>query len=169
MMHIEQSLVIIKPDGILKSLTGNIISRISELRLTIIGAKVVVVNKELAEEHYAELRDKPFFPELISYIMGEVHDTRRVLALVYRGENSIKRIREVVGATNPEEAAPYSIRGGFGRITTNGMIENVVHASSCTEDAEKEIKLWFKPHELIEYLYPTKDVVKNEIHEVEWE
>ena len=160
-MSKETTLVLVKPDGLVKSLTGNIISRLSEAKLVIIGAKVVKVTKELAEEHYSHLKDEPFFPELIDYLMGKIHNTARVLALVYQGENAIQKIRDVVGATNPEEANPVTIRGAYGRITTSGVFENVVHASSSLEDAEKEIKLWFQPDEIVEEIYPSKEVKKE--------
>ena len=167
-MALEQTLVLIKPDGLIKSLTGNIISRLSEAKLIIIGAKVVRVSKELAEEHYIHLKDEPFFQELISYLIGELHNTRRVLALVYHGDNAIKKIRDVVGATNPEEANPVSIRGAYGRITSTGIFENVVHASSCAEDAEKEIKLWFKPMDIVADIFPTIKKKMDEFYEEVW-
>ncbi|HDP81220.1 MAG TPA: nucleoside-diphosphate kinase [Spirochaetes bacterium] len=167
-MAFEQTLVLIKPDGLRKSLTGNILSRLSEAKLVIIGARVVKVSKELAESHYGHLRGKPFFDELIRYLMGEIHDTRRVMALVYHGEDAIGKIREIVGETNPEEANPVSIRGAYGRITTSGVFENIVHASSSLEDAEKEIKLWFKPEDIIDDLYPTRDAILNNVHVKEW-
>ena len=148
----EQSLVLIKPDGLVKSLTGNIISKLSETELQIIGAKIVVVTKELAEEHYQHLREEKFFDELIKYIMGEFH-TKRIMALVYEGENAITKVRRIVGATNPEEADTISIRGKYGRITTTGVFENVVHASENEKEAEREIKLWFRPDELTHNIY----------------
>ena len=167
-MSKETTLVLVKPDGLIKSLTGNIISRLSEAQLVIIGAKVVKVTRELAEEHYSHLKDKPFFNELIDYLMGNIHKTTRVLALVYQGENAIQKIRDVVGATNPEEANPVTIRGAYGRITTSGVFENVVHASSCPEDSEKEIKLWFQPHEIVEPIYPTKEVIESDVMMHKW-
>src|SRR3989338_5690270 len=124
----EQALVLIKPDGLVKSLTGNIITTLSETELKIVGAKIVQVTKELAEEHYCHLKEEKFFDELIKYIMGEYH-TKRVLAMVYHGENAIKKVRNIVGVTNPEKAKPISIRGKYGRITSNGGFENVIHAS----------------------------------------
>src|SRR5438309_9699836 len=100
----QNTLVLIKPDGLKKSLTGNILTKLAETRLIIIGAKVVSVTKELAEAHYVHLKDKPFFPELIRYIRGEYYgdDYRRVLAMVYRGNEAIKKVRDIAGATNPE-------------------------------------------------------------------
>lgn len=155
-MAIEQTLVLIKPDGLVKSLTGNIIDKLSESELIIIGAKIVSVSRGLAEEHYMHLKNEGFFEELIKYIMGEYH-TRRVLALVYQGENAITRVRHIVGHTNPEKALPTSLRGKYGRITTTGVFENVVHASANQEDAEREIKLWFKPSELANIIYKTEE------------
>ena len=154
-MVMEQSLVLIKPDGLVKSLTGNIITKLSETELKIVGAKIVQVTRELAEEHYQHLREEKFFDELIKYIMGEYH-TKRVLALVYHGEDAIKKIRKIVGSTNPEKAEPISIRGKYGRITSSGVFENVVHASENAKEAEREIKLWFRPDELVYTIYDTE-------------
>jgi nucleoside-diphosphate kinase len=167
-MAIEQTLIIIKPDGLVKSLTGNILSRLSEAKLIIVGAKAVRVTRELASTHYEHLKDKPFFDELIDYIMGTLHGGNRVVAFVYQGENAIQRIRDIVGHTDPEKANPVSIRGAYGRITTSGVFENVVHASSSSEDAEKEIKLWFQPSELVEDIYPVKEIVKKEVKTLTW-
>jgi nucleoside-diphosphate kinase len=154
-MVMEQSLVLIKPDGLVKSLTGNIITKLSETELQIVGAKIVQVTRELAEEHYQHLMEAKFFDELIKYIMGHFH-TRRVLALVYQGENAIEKIRRIAGETNPENAEPISIRGKYGRITSAGVFENVVHASENASEAEREIKLWFRPDELVYTLYDTE-------------
>ncbi len=163
---VEQSLVLIKPDGLVKSLTGNIITKLSETELKIVGAKIVQVTRELAEEHYQQLREEKFFDELIQYIMGDYH-TKRVLAMVYHGENAINKIRRIVGETNPEKADPISIRGKYGRITTSGVFENVVHASVNVEEAEREIKLWFRPDELSHTIYPT-EINEVKIDRVFW-
>ncbi|MCX8158918.1 MAG: nucleoside-diphosphate kinase [Candidatus Pacearchaeota archaeon] len=155
-MVVQQSLVIIKPDGLVKSLTGNIITALSETKLKIVGAKILKVSRELAEKHYEHLKSKPFFNELIDYIMGKYH-TDRVLALVYHGEEAINKIREICGATNPEEASPISIRGKYGRINSKTKVfENVIHASDTEENAKREIQLWFSPSELTEIIYPIK-------------
>ena len=153
-----QTLVLIKPDGLKKSLTGNILTRLSEAELEIVGAKMVRVSRALAEEHYEALRDKPFFDELIDYIMGEQHQCRKVLALIYHGEDAISKIRQICGATNPEEADPRSVRGAYGRITTTGIFENVVHSSANPEEAEREVKLWFSPEEIVSPIFPVKEV-----------
>lgn len=167
-MSQENTLVLIKPDGIIKSLTGNILSRLSEAKLIIIGSKMVHVSEELASTHYEHLSDKPFFKELTDYLQGKLHNTPRVLALVYQGEDAIQKIRDIVGTTNPEKANPVSIRGAYGRITTNGVFENVVHASSSTDDAEKEIKLWFKPDEIVYTIYPTKEETAEHVKFTDW-
>ena len=154
---IQQTLVLIKPDGLKKSLTGNVLARLSETKLDIVAAKVVKVSKELAEKHYEALKDKPFFSDLIKYLMGEYHK-KKVMALVYWGEDAIDKVRKICGATNPEEADPVSIRGAYGRITTKGVYENVIHASAAPGDSEREIKLWFQPDDIILDMYPTKTV-----------
>jgi nucleoside-diphosphate kinase len=162
----QQTLILIKPDGLKKSLTGNILTRLSETKLDIVASKIVKVSRELAEAHYCNMRDKPFFGELIKYIMGEYHK-RKVMALVYWGDDAIKKVRDICGATNPEEADPVSIRGAYGRITTKGVYENVIHASTNPKEAEREIKLWFEPDEVIVDVYPTR-VVKKAVEKRAW-
>ncbi len=161
-------LILIKPDGLKKSLTGNILTRLSETKLDIVAAKIVSVSKELACEHYRHLKDKPFFEELIKYLRGELHNRRKVMALVYWGPDAITKCRSLAGATNPEEADPTSIRGAYGRITTKGVYENVIHVSSDEKDAEREIKLWFSPEEIIVSLYPVKETIEKEYRRIVW-
>lgn len=164
----EAVLILIKPDGLKKSLTGNILTRLSETKLEIVAAKMVRVSQNLAQEHYVHLKDKPFFPELIKYLQGELHNRKKVMALIYWGKDAIAKCRELAGATNPEEADPTSIRGSYGRITTAGVYENVIHVSSNPQEAEREIKLWFEPSEIIVELYPSKEVVLKEVRKVAW-
>ncbi|MBL7068624.1 MAG: nucleoside-diphosphate kinase [Candidatus Omnitrophica bacterium] len=151
----EQTLILIKPDGLKKSLTGNVLTRLSETKLDIVAAKIVKVSRKLAETHYRHMKKKPFYEELIRYIMGEYHK-RKVMAMVYWGDGAISKVREICGSTDPEEADAVSIRGAYGRITTKGVYENVIHASTNREEAEREIKLWFEPDEIIVDAYPTK-------------
>lgn len=158
----QATLILIKPDGLKKSLTGNILTRLSETRLEIVAAKIARVSDELAREHYKHLQEKPFFEELVKYIRGELHNRKKVMALVYWGENAITKCRELAGATNPEEAEPTSIRGSYGRITTTGVYENVIHVSANEPEAEREIKLWFHSDEIIVNLYPTKEITQKE-------
>lgn len=165
---LQRTLVLIKPDGLVKSLTGNIITNLSETSLIIIGAKIVQVSRELAEQHYNKLKEEKgeeIFEEVLKYIQGHYH-TKRVLALVYEGEDAISKVRKVAGATNPEKAEPTTIRGKYGRIhSKTNVFENVIHASEDEKDAEREIKLWFKPHELSSDVYPSveKEITKKEL------
>lgn len=150
-MAMERTLVLIKPDGQKRKLTGLVIDRLDHAGFEMIAARLVPVTRELAEAHYEALKDKPFFSNLIKFFMGEFHEIKnlKILALVYQGENVISEVRRVVGATNPEEANPSSIRGSFGRISSKtGIMENVVHASANAIDAEREIALWFRKEDL---------------------
>jgi len=157
----EATLILIKPDGLIKSLTGNILTRLSETKLEIVAARMVRVTEELAKEHYKHLAKEPFFNELIQYLQGAIHERKKVMAMVYCGQDAAVKVRQIAGATNPEEADAISIRGQYGRITTKGVYENVIHASSNQEEAEREIKLWFNPDDIIVDLYPTKDITSN--------
>lgn len=157
-MAIERTLVLIKPDGMQRHLAGLAIDRLDNTHLEMVAAKVVAVTEDLARRHYALLEgkgvfaDKARFDTLINFLKGDHHGVsrRRVLALVYQGEDAIKGIRKAVGVTNPEEAAPDSIRGAFGRVCRkHGYYENVVHASGNPEEAAREIDLWFKPGEIV--------------------
>lgn len=167
-MGVQQTLVLIKPDGLKKSLTGNVLTRLSETKLEIVAAKITRVSRQLAEEHYKHMKDKPFFEELIKYIQGELHERKKVMAMVYWGEGAINKVRELAGATNPEEADPTTIRGAYGRITTKGVYENVIHTSKDEAEAEREIKLWFEPDEIIVDLYPTESVILKDITKKVW-
>lgn len=174
----QQCLVLIKPDGLVKSLTGDIILKLSEANLKIVGAKMVKVSRELAEKHYGDLKERKIrqygpeegtkiFEETIKYIQGHYH-TDRVMALVYEGENAIEKIRLLAGKTNPEEAEPITIRGKYGRINSKtGVFENVIHASEKEGDAEREIKLWFQPHEMVSKIYPF-EAKRQEIEVETW-
>ncbi len=164
----QQTLVLIKPDGLKRSLTGNILTRLSETKLEIAAARMVRVSKELAEKHYYHLCEKPFYRELIKYIMGEFHDRRKVLAMVYYGKDAIRKVKDLAGATNPEEADSVSIRGAYGRVKTSGLFENVIHASGNEEEAEREIKLWFEPQEIIFDVYETKEVIRSNVKQIVW-
>lgn len=157
----ERTLVLIKPDGLIKSLTGNIITTLSETKLKIVAAKVVKVKRKFAEKHYSTLKKKlikkfgekeglEIFEGTLEYIQGKFH-TDRVFALVYKGENAVDKIRRLAGETNPEKANPISIRGKYGRIhSVTKVFENVIHCSDSFETAKQEIALWFKPEEIVE-------------------
>jgi len=150
----ERNLVLIKPDAMVKCLAGNIISDLYNLKLKMIGLKLVNVRRELAEKHYDKLKQEKgekIFEDVIRYITGEYHNNENVIAIVYRGENAVSEVRKAIGATNPEKAHPSTIRGKYGRIIAEkNLFETVIHASDSPESAEKEIALWFKKNELIE-------------------
>ncbi|NMX21805.1 nucleoside-diphosphate kinase [ANME-1 cluster archaeon GoMg4] len=166
----QYTLIILKPAALVKSLTGNILTRLLEARLRIIGAKVGRVSRELAEQHYAHLKDEPFFNDLYEYFSGKVYgpEYERVLVFVSEGEDAISKVRRIAGATNPLDADPITVRGAYGRINKKGIMENVIHCSDSEESAKKEIYLWFDPDEIIEEIYPTKKVVKNNCEVIEW-
>ena len=136
----EQTLVLIKPDAMQRRLAGEILSRFEGRGLSVRGAKLVQVDRDLAEEHYAEHVDKPFFGELVEFITSSP-----TLALVLEGEGAITVVRTTMGATNPVDSAPGTIRGDLALA----MPDNLVHGSDSPESAEREIGLWFTPAELV--------------------
>jgi nucleoside-diphosphate kinase len=176
----EQTLVLIKPDALKNSLTGYVLSQLSEFHTGVrfAGAKIVYVNRMLAEEHYAEHRDKIFYAALIDYIMGLLHypdepEKRRVIALVYQGQGATEKIRNICGPTNPHvarEKKPGCIRA-LGTVVplkdSNGNVigermDNLIHASASKEDAEKEIKLWFRPNDIPPFMRAFAAVASEE-------
>jgi nucleoside-diphosphate kinase len=148
-MKAESALVLIKPDGMQKAIAGEVISLFlcGDLRLT--GMKLVRVSLKLAQAHYGHLKAKFFFKEIVSYLRGDLHGGNPVVAMVFTGPGAIAKCRVIAGATNPEEADPRSVRGKFGRITTKGVFENLVHVSSDGKEARREIALWFKKNEML--------------------
>jgi nucleoside-diphosphate kinase len=153
----ESILVIIKPDGMVKAHAGHVLARFEETDLRLVGARVVKVTKELAEEHYKHLKGGQFYDEAVHFLMGDFHNHQEtVLAFVFLGENAVGKGREIAGATNPEKADYHSIRGSYGRVTSQGAFENVIHVSSAAAEGEREIKLWFWPEEIAVELFPTK-------------
>jgi nucleoside-diphosphate kinase len=177
---LEQTLVLIKPDAMKNSLTGYILSMLSEFHtgLRFAALKIVSVNRFLAEEHYAEHKGKAFFPSLLEYITGQIHYPdehwkRRVIAIVYQGEGAIQRIRDIAGNTNPHVARDQKpgciralgtvvpIKDAAGNVISERM-DNLIHASANKEDAEREIKLWFKPNDIPPMMQPYPVVVSSE-------
>ncbi len=130
----EQTLILVKGDGVSRRLVGEIIRRIEAKTLDIRALKMMDVSRELAEQHYAEHVDKPFFEELVDFITSTP-----VVAMRIEGENAIKVMRNLVGATNPAEAAPGTIRGDLAL----SLPDNLVHGSDSPESAERELKLFF--------------------------
>ena len=149
-MSVQDTLVLIKPDAVNRNLIGPVLAKLEEAKLSLVAGKLMVVSEKLANDHYVDHVGKPFFPQLIEYITGKLHGGKcPVMALVYRGEDAILKIRALAGETNPEKAKTDTIRGMFGRITTAGVFENVVHASANPLEAEREVKLWFKQEEFV--------------------
>ena len=138
-MAIEKTFILVKPDGVKKNLVGNILARFEAKGLKIVALKMIVAPKEVAATHYAELKENPFFGELVDFITSSP-----LVAAVIEGENAIKAVRQLNGATNPLEAVPGSIRGDY--ALTIG--ENIVHGSDSPEAAAREIANWFKPEEI---------------------
>ena len=154
----EPALVIIKPDAIAKGIVGNILLKLAETGLEIIGIRVFTPTRKIVEEHYKNIKRQPFFKGTVDFFLGKFHKQNKIIAIVYFGKEAIKKCRKVAGATSPEDALPQSIRGAYGRITTKGVYENVVHVSSSKADAKREIKLWFKPDSISKRIYPTKTI-----------
>jgi nucleoside-diphosphate kinase len=133
-MAVERTLVLIKPDAMERALAGEILARLERRGLAVRAAKLVQVDRPLAERHYAEHAEKPFFGELVEFITSAP-----TLALVLEGEGAVAVVRETIGATNPAEAAPGTIRGDLAL----SMPDNLVHGSDAPETATREIELWF--------------------------
>ena len=136
----ERTLVLIKPDAMQRRVAGEILARFEGRGLDVRAAKLVHVDEALAGEHYAEHREKPFFGELVEFITSSP-----TLALVLEGESAVKVVRTTMGATNPVDAAPGTIRGDLALA----MPDNLVHGSDSTASAEREIALWFSDGELV--------------------
>lgn len=132
----------LKPGVVNRRLVGEVISRLEKKGLKLIGLKMMNITPEMAKEHYAEHAEKPFFTDLVSYITSGP-----VVAMVWAGDDCVTLVRKLVGATKPAEAAPGTIRGDF-CIHTN---MNVIHASDSDASAEREIKIFFKDEEIIDW------------------
>ena len=139
-MAAERTLVLIKPDAMQRALAGEILARFERRSLTVRAARLVRVDRELAERHYAEHAEKPFFGELVQFITSAP-----TLALVLEGEGAVAVVRETIGATDPAKAAPGTIRGDLAL----SMPDNLVHGSDAPETAKREIALWFSENEVV--------------------
>jgi nucleoside-diphosphate kinase len=131
---VERTLVLVKPDAMRRALAGEIVARLERRGLELRAARLLTVDRSLAEEHYAEHTEKPFFGELVDFITSGP-----TLALVVEGEGAITVVRATMGATNPAEAGPGTIRGDL----SLSMPDNLVHGSDSPESAQREIALWF--------------------------
>ncbi|RDI42991.1 nucleoside-diphosphate kinase [Falsibacillus pallidus] len=138
----EKTFLMVKPDGVQRGVIGEIVARFEKKGFHLAGAKLMSISKELAEQHYGEHKERPFFGELVDFITSGP-----VFAMVWEGENVISTARLMMGATNPKESAPGTIRGDF--AVTVG--KNIIHGSDSPESAEREIGLFFKQEELVEY------------------
>jgi nucleoside-diphosphate kinase len=138
----EKTFLMVKPDGVQRNLIGEIVSRFEKKGYQLVGAKLMTVSRELAEEHYAEHKERPFFGELVDFITSGP-----VFAMVWQGNNVISTARAMMGKTNPVDAASGTIRGDF--ATSVGM--NIIHGSDSPESAEREIGLWFSKDEVLSF------------------
>ncbi|CAG9623612.1 nucleoside-diphosphate kinase [Sutcliffiella rhizosphaerae] len=138
----EKTFLMVKPDGVQRNLIGEIVSRFERKGFQLVGAKLMQIPTELAQEHYGEHKERPFFGELVDFITSGP-----VFAMVWQGENVIATARQMMGATNPKDAITGTIRGDFGVIVG----KNIIHGSDSPESAEREIGLFFKGEGLVEY------------------
>lgn len=138
----ERTLVLLKPDSIQRGLAGEVISRLERRGLKFVAMKLMKVSEDLAHRHYGEHVGKPFFDGLVKFITSSP-----IVAMVVEGENAVEVVRNVIGATNPTQAAPGTIRGDL--ALTIGM--NLVHGSDSPESARREIDIFFQPQEIVEY------------------
>ncbi|NBJ70491.1 MULTISPECIES: nucleoside-diphosphate kinase [Clostridia] len=138
----EKTFLMVKPDGVQRNLIGDIVSRFEAKGFKLAGAKLMAISTELAEKHYAEHKERPFFGELVEFITSGP-----VFAMAWEGENVIATARDMMGKTNPTEALPGTIRGDYGMTVG----KNIIHGSDSAESAERELALFFKAEELIGY------------------
>ena len=138
----EKTFLMVKPDGVQRNLIGEIVSRFEQKGFQLVGGKLMSISKELAEEHYGEHKERPFFGELVDFITSGP-----VFAMIWEGENVITTARQMMGSTNPKDAAPGTIRGDFG-VTVG---KNIIHGSDSPESAVREIGLFFNTEELVQY------------------
>jgi nucleoside-diphosphate kinase len=141
-MATERTLVLVKPDAVQRGLVGEVVSRLERRGLRLIGLKLMRITEELAGRHYAEHREKPFFAGLVSFITSAP-----VVAMVWQGPGAVAMVRTMMGATNPANAAPGTIRGDL--AVSFGM--NVIHGSDSVESAEREVSLFFAEGEVLEW------------------
>ena len=138
----ERTLILVKPDGVQRCIAGEIISRLERRGLKIAGLKMLQMDRALAERHYAVHKEKPFFNDLVNFITSGP-----IIAAVLEGEKAIESTRQTMGATDPKKAAPGTIRADLGI----DMEHNLIHGSDSPENAQKEISIFFKPEEVLDY------------------
>ena len=135
----ERTLILCKPDCIEKNLSGEVLSRLEKAGLQLVAAKSMRLTPALLAEHYAHIKDRPFFPEIVEFM-----SSLPVLALILKGDNAVARVRELLGPTDSRKAAPGTIRGDLGTDT----MRNIAHASDSVENAEIEVRRFFRPDEI---------------------
>lgn len=138
----EKTFLMIKPDGVQRNLVGEITKRFEAKGFKLAGAKLMVISDDLAKNHYGEHKERPFFGELVNFITSGP-----VFAMVWEGENVIKTARDMMGTTNPQEAASGTVRGDFGMTVG----KNIIHGSDSAESAEREIGLFFEESDIVSY------------------
>ena len=138
----ERTFLAIKPDGVQRGLVGEIIRRFETKGFNLVGLKMMTVSPELAEKHYDVHKDRPFFPGLVDFITSAP-----VVAMVWEGDGVVASARKIIGATNPLNAEPGTIRGDFGV----SIGRNIIHGSDAIETAQREVALWFAPEELSDW------------------
>ncbi|MHA1220540.1 MAG: nucleoside-diphosphate kinase [Candidatus Heimdallarchaeota archaeon] len=149
MSDIEREFVMVKPDGVKRRLIGEVVSRLEKAGLRIVAMKMLQLTKKMAEQHYAVHKDKPFYAGLIKFI-----SSGPVVAMIVEGENAVKRVRKIAGATKPMDAEVGTIRGDFGMV----IGRNIVHAGDSPENAKIEYAIYFKENE----------IVSNEMLDEDW-
>lgn len=138
----ERTFLAVKPDGVQRGLVGEIVCRLEAKGFTLVGLKLMKVSRELAEQHYGEHKEKPFFSGLVDFITSGP-----VVAMVWQGKGVVAASRKMIGATNPLSAEPGTIRGNYGV----DIGRNIIHGSDATETAQREIDLWFKSEDLVSW------------------
>ena len=138
----ERTLVLLKPDSVQRNLSGELINRIEKIGFKIIGLKLMILDQTKAHEHYKEHKTKPFFNDLVSFITSGP-----IIAIAFQGPDCVQKIRNIMGNTNPSDAAPGTIRGDFGI----SLSMNLIHGSDSTDSAKRELQIFFAESELVDY------------------
>lgn len=144
----ERTFIMLKPDAIQRSLAGEIMTRFERKGFKLVAAKLMLVSRALAEKHYQDHKEKPFFGPTVDYITSSP-----IMAMVWEGKNVIAQARTLMGVTNPAQADPGSIRGGFGL----DISRNLIHGSDSADSADREISLYFSPEEIVSYYKATRE------------
>ncbi|KAK1444691.1 nucleoside diphosphate kinase like protein [Babesia gibsoni] len=141
-MDFQRTFIMVKPDGVQRGLVGEVVKRFEQKGLKLVAAKLVAPSREIVEKHYAEHAGKPFFQDLCNFI-----SEGPLFCMIWEGPDAIKIGRTLLGVTSPAESLPGTIRGDFGVV----MNKNLVHGSSCHEDAVRECNIWFNPNEIVSW------------------